>query len=335
MSAQIAPTIPPRPTRAQQAAGAHGANKLPDMPPRPINKRLERSVSPGNFPRSPLNEPWGGNMTRQKTNEQVEALPRRPSIQNLPSIGQEGMEYGEVLSMQTNLQPPSSSVAADAAAQTRNIAQDLKLHAPKPSLPKSSAAAQVQAVTRTDSSQAAQHGFGKPGTPSQDDGEGLHRIGTRTSFSRPSSTVGGERRLSIHGEETGPAEIGIRVPINPLLGDVQAPSPGPGMSPSHTGTNGDRRRSIHSRSRSALDQLPPGSYGLHGHGLLPQDQFEKEWYAKHPEAAQNEETSGHGVYESIGSGRGSFALSSDDLNKIVRQTASRGAGLGKNYTIHY
>ncbi|KIW09785.1 hypothetical protein PV08_11885 [Exophiala spinifera] len=327
MSAQVAPTIPPRPTRAQQAAGARGANKLPDIPPRPVNKRLDRSVSPANFPRSPLNEPWTGSLSRQKTNESVEALPRRPSIQNLPSIGQEGMEYAEVMNMQTNLQPPSSSMAADAAAQTRNIAQDLKLHAPKPSLPKSSAAAQVQAVTRTDSSQAAQHGFGKPPTPAQDDGESLSRIGTRTSFSRPGSTVGGERRPSFQ-EETGPAELGLRVPINPLLGDVQAPSPAPGMSPSHTGSNGDRRRSVHGRTRSALDLLPPGSYGLHGHGLPPQDKFEKDWYAKHPEAAQHEETSGHGVYESIGSGRGAFALSRDDLNKIVRETASRGAGFG-------
>ncbi|KAL6246728.1 hypothetical protein RBB50_006035 [Rhinocladiella similis] len=328
MSAQVAPTIPPRPTRAQQAAGARGANKLPDIPPRPINKRLDRSVSPANFPRSPLNEPWTGNLTRQKTNESVEALPRRPSIQNLPSIGQEGMEYAEVMNMQTNQQPPSSSLAADAAAQTRNIAQDLKLHAPKPSLPKSSAAAQVQAVTRTDSSQAAQHGFGKPPTPAQDDGESLSRIGTRTSFSRPGSTVGGERRPSFQAEETGPAELGLRVPINPLLGDVQAPSPAPGISPSNTGSNGDRRRSVHGRTRSTLDFLPPGSYGLHGHGLPPQDKFEKDWYAKHPEAAHHDETSGHGVYESIGSGRGAFALSRDDLNKIVRETASRGAGLG-------
>ncbi|KAJ9640588.1 hypothetical protein H2204_003216 [Knufia peltigerae] len=328
MSAQVAPTIPPRPTRAQQAAGVRGVNKLPDIPPRPINKRLDRSVSPANFPRSPLNEPWTGNLTRQKTNESVEALPRRPSIQNLPSIGQEGMEYAEVMNMQTNQEPPSSSLAADAAAQTRNIAQDLKLHAPKPSLPKSSAAAQVQAVTRTDSSQAAQHGFGKPPTPAQDDGESLSRIGTRTSFSRPGSAVGGERRPSFQAEETGPAELGLRVPINPLLGDVQAPSPAPGISPHHTGSNGDRRRSVHGRTRSALDFLPPGSYGLHGHGLPPQDKFEKDWYAKHPEAAQHEETSGHGVYESIGSGRGAFALSRDDLNKIVRETASRGAGFG-------
>lgn len=240
------------------------------------------------------------------------------------------MEYADILDMQTNLQPPSSSLAADAAAQTRNIAHDLKLYAPKPSLPTSSATAQVQAVTRTDSSQAAAHGFGKPSTPSQEDADSLHQVRTRSSFSRPSSTVGGERRPSIYGDESGPAEIGLRVPINPLLGDVQAPSPAIGLSPSNTGSNGDKRRPHHTRTLSGREIFaPPGSYGLHGHGLAPENKFEKDWYAKHPEAAQLEETHGHGVYESIGSGRGSFALSSDDLNKIVRDTASRGAGYGK------
>ncbi|KIW23381.1 uncharacterized protein PV07_11587 [Cladophialophora immunda] len=342
-AAQVAPTIPPRPVRAQQAA-AHGAGKLPDIPPRPINKRLERSVSPSNYPRSPLNEPWSANLTRHKTNEQAsaEGLPRRPSVQYLPSLGQEGMEYAEIMDMememqmdmQTNQQAPISALAADAAAQTRNIAQDLHLHAPKPSLPKSSATAQVQAVTRTDSQQAASHGLGKPSTPSQDEGESLHQVTTRSSFSRPSSTIGGERRPSVFGdEESGPAELGLRVPINPLLGDVQAPSPAPGLSPAHTGANGEKRRPNHSRAKASREIFtPPGSYGLHGHGVAPQDKFEKDWYAKHPEVAQIEETLGHGVYESIGSGRGAFALSSDDLNKIVRNTASRGAGLGTSGT---
>ena len=57
--------------------------------------------------------------------------------------------------------------------------------------------------------------------------------------------------------------------------------------------------------------------------------FEKDWYAKHPEELQQEESHGHGVYEGLGSGRGSFALSSNDLNRIVRATASRTAGLGR------
>ncbi|EXJ87795.1 hypothetical protein A1O1_04722 [Capronia coronata CBS 617.96] len=328
MSAQVVPSIPPRPTRAQQASAAQGANQLPEIPPRPVNKRLERSVSPGHFPRSPLNDPWNTNNARQKANDQTEAMPRRPSVQHLPSLGQEGMEYGEI--MEQASQPPSASdPPAESAAQTRNIAQDLTLHAPKPSLPKSSAAAQIQAVTRTDSQQAAQHGIGKSSTPGQEEGDGLGRVRTRTSFSRPSSTVGNERRSSIYGEESGPAEIGIRVPINPLLGDVQAPTPG--MTPAHTGENGAYRK-LHSRSKSRDVYNPPGSYGLHGHGVIPQDRFEKDWYAKHPEAAHHEETTGHGVYESIGSGRGSFALSSDDLNKIVRETAIRGAGFGTSGT---
>jgi hypothetical protein len=331
-TAQVAPSVPPRPARAQQAAAAQGVNKLPDIPPRPINKRLDRSVSPGNYPRSPLNEPWSTNLARQKTNEQAsDALPRRPSVQNLPSVGQEGMEYADILDMQTSQQPPVSAVAADAAAQTRSVAHDLQLHAPKPSLPKSSATAQIQAVTRTDSGQAAAHGLGKPATPSQDEGEPLRQVRTKNSFSRPTSAAAGERRSSIFAdEESGPAELGLRVPINPLLGDVQAPSPGPGLSPAHTGTNGDKKRPSHARARASREIFtPPGSYGLHGHGVAPQDRFERDWYAKHPEAAQIEETHGHGVYESIGSGRGAFALSSDDLNKIVRDTASRGSGVGR------
>ncbi|ETN46395.1 uncharacterized protein HMPREF1541_00579 [Cyphellophora europaea CBS 101466] len=315
-----APTIPPRPARSQQTAAARGANKLPEIPPRPIPKRLDRSVSPGNFPRSPLNEPFLS-LSKTKSNDPSDeaALPRRPSVQHLPSVGQEGMEYADI---DHQSGPPPQAPAE----QTRSIAHDLKLHAPKPSLPKSSAAAQVQAVTRTDSSQAAAHGLGKPGTPGHDDhheGDALGRVRSRASFSRPGSSASGGRRASLsHAEEQGPAELGIRVPINPLLGDVQAPSPAP-FTPSHTG---EKRRS-HSRVKSR-DGLPPGSYGLHGHGVPPKDPFERDWYAKHPEELQHEEAHGHGVYEGIGSGRGAFALSSDDLNKIVRDTASRGAGFG-------
>lgn len=317
-----APTIPPRPARAQQAAAARGADKLPEIPPRPIPKRLDRSVSPGNFPRSPLNEPF---VPLSKTKSQDAAaqglIPRRPSVQHLPSVGQEGMEYADIDA------PKDSPVAP--AEQTRSVAHDLQLHAPKPSLPKSAAAAQVQAVTRTDSGTAAAHGFGKPGTPGHDDhheSDALGRVRSRASFSRPNSSASGNRRASIV-EEHGPAELGLRVPINPLLGDVQAPSPAP-FTPSHTG---ERKARNHSRAKSR-DGLPPGSYGLHGHGVPPTDPFERDWYAKHPDELQHEEAHGHGVYEGIGSGRGAFALSSDDLNRIVRDTASRGAGFGKQFT---
>jgi hypothetical protein len=36
-----------------------------------------------------------------------------------------------------------------------------------------------------------------------------------------------------------------------------------------------------------------------------------------------------GQYGAIGDSRGQWALSSEDLNKIVRETASRGVGLGE------
>ena len=314
MSATTVPTIPPRPARAQQAAAANGANKLPEIPPRPLPKRLDRSVSPGNFPRSPLNEPWQP-LTKIKSTDANNGTLRRPSVQQMPSVGQEGMEYADIDT------PNGQNIPTE---QTRSVAQDLHLHAPKPSLPKASATAQVQAVTRTDSGVAAGHGVGKSGTPGADEGEHMGRVRSRASFSRPGSSASGNRRLSMHADEHGPAEIGMRVPINPLLGDVQAPSPAP-FTPSHTG---EKRRGHHNRARSR-DGLPPGSYGLHGHGIASSDPFEKDWYAKHPEELQHEEAHGHGVYEGIGSGRGAFALSSDDLNKIVRNTASRGSGFGR------
>jgi Altered inheritance of mitochondria protein 21 len=326
MSAATAPPIvPPRPVRAQQAAEL-GASHLPDIPPRP--KRLDRSVSPGNYPRSPLNEPFRANLGGLRSNDLslLGVPPRPPSVQNLPSIGQEGSEYADI---QYHPEFPASALGADDAAQTRNVAEDLHLHAPKPSLPKSSATAQVQAVTKTDTLHTGSLGFGKAMTPTQDDYDPLQRMRTRPNLSRPGSQASTERRRSIgYGDEQGPAELGMRVPINPLLGDVQAPTPAPfasALTPTHTGHNGEHKRR-HSRTKSgSIVFLPPGSYGLHGHGVCSQDKFEKDWYAKHPEQLQHEEGYGHGVYESIGSGRGNYAMSSDDLNKIVHDTASRGA----------
>jgi Altered inheritance of mitochondria protein 21 len=325
-----APTIPPRPTKASERAAEMGVERLPQIPPRPTAKRLDRSVSPGSYPRSPLNEPFKPLSKSQSIDAMAQPeLPKRPSVQHLPSVGQEGMEYSD---LQYAPQQPESALGAEAAAQTRNVAEDLHLHAPKPSLPKAAATAQVQAVTKTDSQQAAAHGIGKPDTPVHDDQpehEASGRVRSRASFSRPNSSASGGRRSSVvYNDEQGPAELGIRVPINPLLGDVQAPSPAP-FSPTHTGQNGEHQRR-HNRRKSAQHGLPPGSYGLHGHGVPPTDSFERDWYARHPEELLQEEGHGHGVYEGIGSGRGAFALSSDDLNKIVRETASRGAGLGRS-----
>jgi hypothetical protein len=65
--------------------------------------------------------------------------------------------------------------------------------------------------------------------------------------------------------------------------------------------------------------------GRYGHGVIPHDRFEKAYYEKHPELFKKE----LGQY---GEGKPEWAMSSEDLNKIVRDTASRGAGLGKEYS---
>ncbi len=331
MSSTAGPQIPPRPIRSQHA-GAASTSTMPEIPPRPAHKRLDRSVSPSNFPHSPLYDPPSGhNLGRSISNDPSNmSLPPRPPSVTLPSIGQEGSEYAD---FNYSTPTPEESVGSEGVAQMRNIGGDLKLHAPKPSLPQASAKAQVKAVTRTDDQQAAAHGFGKAGTPSQEDSDPFPRSPTLRatsirSGSQPSGPPSRRHSIAPGEEEQGPAELGLRVPINPNMGDVQAPSPAP--FPAHSDHHGPGKRRHHSRTKSGREvYLPPGSYGLHGHGVPTHDKFDKDWYAKHPDQLLHEETIGHGHYSATGSGRGEWALSSDDLNKIVRNTASRGAGLGR------
>jgi hypothetical protein len=108
----------------------------------------------------------------------------------------------------------------------------------------------------------------------------------------------------------------------PNAGDVQAPSPSPYLD-----QGSQRSGRNHHRTRSARDSsLPPGSYGLHGHGVPQSDKFEKAWYEKHPDEFVKEE----GQYgPGVGTPRPDWAMSSDDLNKIVRGSSQNGSGIGE------
>ncbi|KAJ5891863.1 uncharacterized protein N7473_008091 [Penicillium subrubescens] len=309
MSTQTAPFIPPRPARSPQPPASID---MPKIPPRPSNRRLDRSVSPmrDSYAPSPFNEWNGPSIARTTSND----LPPRPPSVTIPSLGEEGIEYADldVGNMADSHQ--------QAPTETRNVNTDLKIHAPRPSLPTSSAKARVQAVTRTDSRQAAAAGLGRESSnsPALDEQDRPRRTSnSRASHSRADSNASSDRRLSAHlGEEHG-----FRVPMYPNAGDVQAPSPSPYLE---QGTQRQGRN--HHRSRSARDSsLPPGSYGLHGHGVQHADKFEKAWYEKHPDEFVKEE----GQYgPGVGTPRPDWALSSDDLNKIVRGPSRSGPGLG-------
>lgn len=316
MSAPSVPVIPPRPSRSPHV---HGLD-VPSIPARPTNRRLDRSVSPmrDSYAPSPLNNlPNGGDITRITSNDP----PQRPPSVTIPSLGEEGIEYADL--------PVDISSETVLPTETRNVGSDLKLHAPKPSLPLSSAKAQVQAVTRTDSREASAAGFGK--SPSPDNDESERR--PRSSISKPSasradsSTASSNRRASVQlDEEHGIPEIGQRVPMYRNAGDVQAPSPAPGTPASSGGLRAGRH---HQRTRSGRDVLlPPGSYGLHGHGVHAADKFEKAWYDKHPDEFVREEK---GQYGPAIAPRPDWALSSDDLNRIVRSSAENGSGLGEKF----
>ncbi|KAF5134585.1 uncharacterized protein G6M90_00g037490 [Metarhizium brunneum] len=297
------PVVPPRPSRSSgKEAPTH---LMPQVPPRPVNKRLDRSISPGRdrFAQSPLtagipSEPVDNRLSKHYVQkEQAEDPIERASSVGMPSVGEEGMEYSAVAAeLEEEERRPSSP------EQTRSVAEDLQLHAPKPSLPAQSAKQQVMAVTRTDSDRAASFGIGQP---SNGEDRAVSRASTRK---RPESSISAYSDLGNHtDDDRGIPEIGQRVPMNKHLGDVQAPSPGPEISKKH-----------HSRKLSGR-ALPPGSYGLHGHGVVPQDKLEKAYFQKHPEALEREQhTPRHERHND-------FAMSSSDLNKLVRDTANHHA----------
>ncbi|KAL2162161.1 hypothetical protein VTH06DRAFT_7074 [Thermothelomyces fergusii] len=310
MSAATAntPPIPPRPSRSPEKGVA------PVIPPRPANRRFQRPISPNpdRFAPSPLNEP--SFLASPKTSQlgipnhghESDPVRHRPKSVELPSLGEEGQEYA-ALAEEMN----SSKEGSATPEHTRTVAEDLKLHAPKPSLPASSAKQRVLAVTRTDSERAASFGIGRASS-AEDSTPGLpSNRSLKKKASTASQLSGTDREFD---DEHGIPAIGLQVPMYKNAGDVQAPSPVPSLGKNH------------SRRTSAHGNLPPGSYGLHGHGVMPQDKLEKAYYEKHPDLLKKEHLPHH--YDRPND----FSLSREDLNKIVRETASRGSGLGvKDY----
>lgn len=299
-----APVIPPRPARSQEKD--NGA--VPAIPARPT-KRFNRSVSPNpdRFAPSPLNDnPFNARPKRNSHSLLGEQIDRSTSV-DLPGVGEEGQEYAAAI----------EELGSSSPEQTRIVGEDLKLHAPKPTVPAASAKQRVATVTRTDSDRAAAFGIGRPSSE-----EPLYS-GARSLKKKASTTS----QLSHHSElytddEHGIPEIGQRVPMLSYAGDVQAPSPAPPRAASVDSTKSARHHTRRTSSRNGFYDLPPGSYGLHGHGVESTAKLEKAYYEKHPEIYQKEH------YHSLHERAHDYSMSRENLNKIVRDTASRGVGFG-------
>jgi hypothetical protein len=345
------PTVPPRPARTALKQDA----SAPQIPARPIRK-LDPSPAREEYTRSPLNflpNTNGSQFRPPSAPQDAEEAPRRPPSVSLPSqVGEEGMEY-----MSYDQLPPEAHGATDAAStaaaaseQTKNVSADVPLHQPKASVPQSTAKSRISAVTRTDSTQAAAAGIGKA-QPDDDvhvhkDGSSLSRVTSRTyddglrrvpstephplraksSFSRSSTSLhnGTPRPASIHSVDhhEGIPEIGQQIPLYPNAGDVQAPSPAPTQAQFASGIGffNDGSARAHHRKRSSRQEFgPPGSYGIHHHGQDPQDQFERDWFAKHPEEAAKHNYTPYML-------RPETALSSEQLQRLVSNDADIGIG---------
>ncbi|KAI2633004.1 altered inheritance of mitochondria protein 21 [Hypomontagnella submonticulosa] len=314
---QSAPAVPPRPARAQER---DNGSSIPAIPPRPVNKRLNRSVSPNpdRFAPSPLNEspfaPKSPRATRHSQTHLGEELERPMSVE-MPNVGEEGREYAAALE-ELSSSPETSRRSSTAPEQTRTIGEDIKLYAPKPTMPAQSAKQRVAAVTRTDSERAAAFGIGRPsGEDQMYPGRTLKKKASTTSQLSHQSEA-------FTDEGYGIPEIGQRVPMLANAGDVQAPSPAPPRTTSTDGTKPARHHTRKTSSRNGFGDLPSDVYGLHGHGVASTDKLEKAYYEKHPDALQKER------YNHLHDRVHDYSMSSEDLNKIVRDTASRGAGFG-------
>lgn len=298
MATTQAPIVPARPIKAQ-------AQDTPKIPPRPARRGIERANSPSRdrFAPSPLDSllskspnkasfPNGPSLLSTSNSPAGGLDIDRNGSVDLPSVGQEGNEYAAVT--ESYSQAGSTSSRSASPEHTRTIAEDLKLHAPKPSLPAVSAKERVAVVTRTDSEQAASFGIGQP---------------SQVTSQAPSTTA-----ASDDGEvdEHGIPAIGRQVPMYPNAGDVQAPTPAEVAAAAASEKNHHRKKSAR-----GFGELPPDSYGLHGHGVIPSDKLERAYYSKHPELVKKEHTQHHHDRAQDNS------LPSDDLNKIVRETASR------------
>ncbi|KAJ4407198.1 hypothetical protein N0V91_004080 [Didymella pomorum] len=315
------PSIPPRPTRAQNSsAPAPSSSLTPQIPPRPKG-RIERSQSPHRFDRSPLNDPTYAHGGPPKDNRRLSTeVPARPPSVSLPSIGQEGNEYASFEDLSKTLSNESRG-----SVQQSSIATDLPLHAPTASVPGSTAKRNIQAVTRTDSSTAAAAGFGK--LAPEDNGSS----GTKTG--RSGSSIG-SRPASLYNdkEHQGIPEIGVQVPMFRNAGDVQAPTPNPyEQQGGSTGVGFHNKPSgrHHGRTKSGREIFhgPPGSYGMHGHGKISNDDFEKKWYEKHPDDLKREKAGEYGPH--IQENRKDYHWRADDLNKVVHGPSDIGFGTSR------
>jgi hypothetical protein len=337
------PQIPPRPSRSQDTHASNNPNpnpnsmEVPKIPPRP-KRSIDRSMSPNrdSYTRSPLNDPAFLHNKPPRENSLNVELPSRPPSVSLPSIGQEGSEYAsfEDLSKTLPLSRTTSREEHVSSPKHTKIVGDLPLHAPTASVPASTAKTRIQTVTRTDSSQAVAVGIGKlapedkPGhAPSS--GRSDSSAGIRT---RPGSVYKDE-------EEHGIPEIGLQVPMYPNAGDVQAPSPAPFEQGVPTGIGffnkgGHPSGRHHGRTKSGREVFhgPPGSYGLHGHGVVPKDEFEQQWYAKHPDDHRREKAGEYGPH--IRENRKDYHWVGDDLVKLVHSSGKKGVGIGTLQSSH-
>lgn len=222
----------------------------PVVPPRPTRKLDPSPV------RSPLNAPPAAVATPSKskppsTLSAEDVPPRPPSVAALPTLGQEGAEYASF----DQLPPEAHGVSNGDAAygtpeQTRNVSSEMPLHAPKASLPQSTAKTRIETVTRTDSTQAAAAGIGKS-KPDDD----VHKTPADSSTS-----VDRVRRRSEDLTRTTSADPNSLRPVVSASGTIQSDSSWICLVPESSGARDFHRDHLGPESRHLWRGEPAREY---------------------------------------------------------------------------
>ena len=337
-----APVVPHRPARSpnREKLSQQTVSDTPKIPPRP-QRTMAKSQSREReaYARSPFNEAplddHDANQPPQSIDTTVEAESRAPDVASLPLVGQEGIEYASLNKPKETAAPQNGlqSHPKDAPEQTSNVASDLPLHAPKASASAMTQKSRVAAVTRTDTEKASVIGIGKPKTeyakPEQPSPVGQYRPPSAVSTERPSSS---QAQSMLEADEQGIPSFGGTVPLYPNAGDVQAPTPAPGSATTPVFGDISRPETSEGHHRNAHGfHGPPGSYGLHGHGVAPHDKFERAWYQRHPEELAKEEEGAH--HPAAHDERPESALTSEELNRLVHGTGRNAIGMGRSVRI--
>ncbi|KAK8069313.1 hypothetical protein PG994_005929 [Apiospora phragmitis] len=289
MSATTMQQPPAIPPRPSRSQDKDNGSSMPSIPPRPTKRSVNRSVSPNHDRFAPSPLNEGFSKSRQRGQSSLGMSVNAADRSSSVDLPSIGQEGQEYAAFTDELEASTDAPRPASTSPEQTRTIGEDIQLYAPKPTVPAQNAKQRVMTVTRTDSDKAASFGI-GRPTVEDVYGYGK-----GLKKKASTTSQLSNADSHVEdEHGIPEIGQRVPMLHYAGDVQAPSPAPSVA----------------------------IYGLHGHGVAPADKFEKAYYEKHPELHKKE------VHNHLHDRANDYSMSSEELNKIVRDTASRGGGFG-------